>query len=138
MGRTKELPVSAGGTSQPRGADSAHSPQAIPLTPELGPSWLRPLIDNVGQMPEAFRRRLPADVLAMVTAAKATANIRKDGREIGRERVQRVTDHQPHPASNHFRSNPARCHSSLRHRLRVNSVLGPSLQFILVVNKSVH
>ncbi len=81
MGRTEELPVSAGGTSQPRGADSAHSPEAIPLTPELGPPWLRPLVDNVGQVPEAFRRRLPADVLAMVTAAKATANIRKDGRD---------------------------------------------------------
>jgi 8-oxo-dGTP pyrophosphatase MutT (NUDIX family) len=51
------------------------------LTPELGPSWLRPLVDNVGQVPEAFRRRLPADVLAMVTAAKATASLRKDGRD---------------------------------------------------------
>jgi 8-oxo-dGTP pyrophosphatase MutT (NUDIX family) len=73
--------VSAGGTSQPRGAGPAHSPEATPLTPELGPSWLRPLVDNVGQVPEAFRRRLPADVLAMVTAAKATATIRKDGRD---------------------------------------------------------
>jgi 8-oxo-dGTP pyrophosphatase MutT (NUDIX family) len=51
------------------------------LTPELGPSWLRPLVDNVGQVPEAFRRRLPADVLAMVTAAKATASLRKNGRD---------------------------------------------------------
>jgi 8-oxo-dGTP pyrophosphatase MutT (NUDIX family) len=73
--------LSAGGTSQPRGAGPVHSPGTISLTPELGPSWLRPLVDNVGQVPEAFRRRLPADVLAMVTAAKATANIRKDGRD---------------------------------------------------------
>jgi 8-oxo-dGTP pyrophosphatase MutT (NUDIX family) len=49
------------------------------LTPELGPSWLRPLVDNVGQVPEAFRRRLPADVLAMVTAAKATASAPASG-----------------------------------------------------------
>jgi 8-oxo-dGTP pyrophosphatase MutT (NUDIX family) len=41
------------------------------LTPELGPPWLRPLVDNVGQIPDAYRRRLPADVLAMVTASKA-------------------------------------------------------------------
>jgi 8-oxo-dGTP pyrophosphatase MutT (NUDIX family) len=54
---------------------------AIALAPELGPSWLRPLVDNVGQVPAAFRRRLPADVLAMVTAAKATAALRKDGRD---------------------------------------------------------
>ncbi|ORV08281.1 NUDIX hydrolase [Mycobacterium celatum] len=54
---------------------------AVPLTPELGPSWLRPLVDNVGQVPEAFRRRLPPDVLAMVTAAKATASARRNGRD---------------------------------------------------------
>lgn len=54
---------------------------AVPLTPELGPPWLRPLVDNVGEVPEAFRRRLPADVLALVTAAKATAALRGDGRE---------------------------------------------------------
>ena len=77
----EEVPVSAGGTSQPRGTGPIHSPATIPLTPELSPSWLRPLVDNVGQVPDAFRRRLPADVLAMVTAAKATANIRNDGRD---------------------------------------------------------
>lgn len=54
---------------------------AVPLTPELSPPWLRPLVDNVDQVPDAFRRRLPADVLAMVTAARATASLRRDGRE---------------------------------------------------------
>lgn len=54
---------------------------AVALTPELGPSWLRPLVDNVGEVPEAYRRRLPVDVLAMVTAAKATATLRGDGRD---------------------------------------------------------
>jgi 8-oxo-dGTP pyrophosphatase MutT (NUDIX family) len=57
---------------------------AVSLTPDVGPSWLRPLIDNVDQIPDAFRRRLPADVLAMVTAAKAAssiASLRGDGRE---------------------------------------------------------
>ncbi|MCV7259572.1 NUDIX hydrolase [Mycobacterium shimoidei] len=54
---------------------------AVPLTPELSPSWLRPLVDNVSEVPEAFRRRLPADVLAMVTAAKEGAALRGDGRD---------------------------------------------------------
>jgi 8-oxo-dGTP pyrophosphatase MutT (NUDIX family) len=80
-GNRKESRVSAGGTPRSLGADLTHSPGSIPLTPELGPSWLRPLVDNVGQVPEAFRRRLPADVLAMVTAAKATASLHKDGRD---------------------------------------------------------
>ena len=43
--------------------------------PTSGPSWLRPLVDNIGQIPDAYRRRLPADVLAMVTAAKAEASV---------------------------------------------------------------
>lgn len=48
---------------------------AVPLTPEMGPPWLRPLVDNVGEIPDAFRRRLPADVLAMVTAARAVSSV---------------------------------------------------------------
>jgi 8-oxo-dGTP pyrophosphatase MutT (NUDIX family) len=83
-GKWKESRVSAGGTPRSLGADATpttHGHWSIPLTPELGPSWLRPLVDNVGQVPEAFRRRLPADVLAMVTVAKATASLRNDGRE---------------------------------------------------------
>jgi 8-oxo-dGTP pyrophosphatase MutT (NUDIX family) len=65
--------VSAGDTS--RQAEGASAPRsAAPLTPERGPVWLRPLVDNVGQVPDAYRRRLPADVLAAVTAAKMPAN----------------------------------------------------------------
>jgi 8-oxo-dGTP pyrophosphatase MutT (NUDIX family) len=82
--RMKGARVSAGGTPRSLGAavpPATHGRGSVPLTPELGPSWLRPLVDNVGQVPEAFRRRLPADVLAMVTAAKATASLRKDGRD---------------------------------------------------------
>ena len=57
---------------------------AVPLSPDVGPSWLRPLVDNIAQIPEAYRRRLPADVLAMVTAAKAVAtssSVRRNSRE---------------------------------------------------------
>lgn len=63
MSESDEVPVTAAGTARERGM--------VALTPDAGPAWLRPLIDNVDQIPEAFRRRLPADVLAMVTAAKS-------------------------------------------------------------------
>src|SRR5271167_164764 len=65
--------VSAGGTARSRGT--------VHLAPDVCPSWLRPLVDNVGQIPDAYRRRLPADVLAMVTAAKAEASLHRDERE---------------------------------------------------------
>jgi 8-oxo-dGTP pyrophosphatase MutT (NUDIX family) len=68
--------VSAGG--------AARSPGTVPLMPDICPPWLRPLVDNVGQIPEAYRHRLPAGVLAMVTAAKAASSmaaLRGDGRE---------------------------------------------------------
>lgn len=48
---------------------------AFSLTPDLGPSWLHPLVDNIGEIPDAYRRRLPADVLAMVTAARAASSV---------------------------------------------------------------
>jgi 8-oxo-dGTP pyrophosphatase MutT (NUDIX family) len=51
------------------------------LTPEASPSWLRPLADNVDKIPKAFRRRLPADVLVMATAAGAKARITGTGRD---------------------------------------------------------
>lgn len=48
---------------------------AIPLIPDVSPPWLRPLVDSVDQIPEAYRHRLPAGVLAMVTASKAAASM---------------------------------------------------------------
>jgi 8-oxo-dGTP pyrophosphatase MutT (NUDIX family) len=83
--------VSAGGTPpQAAGvpAQQGRTPTrvwgTVPLTPDVGPPWLRPLVDNVGQIPDAYRRRLPADVLAMVTAARVAssmASLRGDGRD---------------------------------------------------------
>lgn len=46
---------------------------AVSLAPDGGPPWLQPLIANVGNVPAAYRRRVPAEVLAMVTAANAEA-----------------------------------------------------------------
>ncbi|OHV03574.1 NUDIX hydrolase [Mycobacterium talmoniae] len=70
--------MSAGGTPPHSGPNAS---PAVALTPGVSPAWLRPLVDNVGQIPAAYRRRLPADVLALVTAAKATAALRRNGRD---------------------------------------------------------
>jgi 8-oxo-dGTP pyrophosphatase MutT (NUDIX family) len=43
------------------------------LDPDAAPPWLKRLVDNVDHVPRAYRRRVPADVLAMVTAANAKA-----------------------------------------------------------------
>ncbi|HWT47686.1 MAG TPA: CoA pyrophosphatase, partial [Mycobacterium sp.] len=75
--------MSARATPSPNG-DATRGHGTVPLTPDASPSWLRPLVDNVGQVPEAYRHRLPAGVLAMVTAAKAAssmASLLDDGRE---------------------------------------------------------
>jgi len=67
--------VSTGGTARARAA--------VPPTLDVCPPWLRPLVDNIGQIPEAYRHRLPAGVLAMVTAkaASSVASLRGEGRE---------------------------------------------------------
>jgi 8-oxo-dGTP pyrophosphatase MutT (NUDIX family) len=41
--------------------------------PELAPAWLRPLVDNITEIPDAYKRRLPADVLAMLSGSAAQA-----------------------------------------------------------------
>lgn len=73
--------MSVGGTPPPAGG-AARDPArgAVALTPDAAPPWLRPLVDNVERMPEAYRRRLPADVLAMITG-KAVSALRGGGRE---------------------------------------------------------
>jgi 8-oxo-dGTP pyrophosphatase MutT (NUDIX family) len=76
--------VSAGDTPPPAGGAPSRPQGTVPLTPERGPSWLRPLVDNIGQVPDAYRRRLPPDVLngivsgraAVRTTANAAARVR--------------------------------------------------------------
>ena len=43
------------------------------LDSSAAPTWLKPLIDNVADVPRAYRQRVPADVLAAITAANVTA-----------------------------------------------------------------
>jgi 8-oxo-dGTP pyrophosphatase MutT (NUDIX family) len=40
-----------------------------PLDAAAAPSWLKPLLENVGDVPGAYRKRVPADVLAAITSA---------------------------------------------------------------------
>lgn len=44
------------------------------LTPAAAPAWLSPLVEP-GAVKSAYRRRVPADVLASLTAANATAAV---------------------------------------------------------------
>lgn len=48
---------------------------AVPLTPDAGPPWLRPLLDNVDKVRDAYRRRVPPEVLATISAANTQAAI---------------------------------------------------------------
>ena len=50
------------------------------LTPDAAPAWLKPLVDNAHHVKRAYRRRVPAELLAMVTAANAKAAMTGAGR----------------------------------------------------------
>lgn len=43
------------------------------LNAAAAPSWLKPLLDKVSDVPRAYRSRVPADVLAAITAARSSA-----------------------------------------------------------------
>jgi 8-oxo-dGTP pyrophosphatase MutT (NUDIX family) len=45
------------------------------LDPAAAPAWLTPLVDRPDAVKRAYRRRVPADVLAALTAANATAAV---------------------------------------------------------------
>ncbi|MEU0498509.1 CoA pyrophosphatase [Mycobacterium sp. NPDC006124] len=45
------------------------------LDTAAAPSWLEPLLDNVADVPRAYRERVPADVLAAITVANAAATM---------------------------------------------------------------
>lgn len=45
----------------------------VELSPDAAPGWLRPLLDNVAAVPDAYRNRTPADVLAAINTANAAA-----------------------------------------------------------------
>jgi 8-oxo-dGTP pyrophosphatase MutT (NUDIX family) len=45
------------------------------LTPDAAPPWLKPLTENCQHVKRAYRRRVPPEMLAMVTAANTKAAI---------------------------------------------------------------
>lgn len=50
----------------------------VPLTPELRPPWLAPLVENVDRVPHTYLRKVPPELLAAVTGA---ANAARPGRD---------------------------------------------------------
>ena len=52
-----------------------------PLTPAAGPPWLAPLVDNVDQVPHAYRRRVPPELLTALTGARDAAAAARSGRD---------------------------------------------------------
>ena len=42
--------------------------ELTPLNPQAAPPWLKPLTDNCRDVKRAYRRRVPPEVLALVTA----------------------------------------------------------------------
>ncbi|HEX2399581.1 MAG TPA: CoA pyrophosphatase [Mycobacterium sp.] len=51
------------------------------LTPDAAPPWLKPLTDNCHHVKRAYRRRVPPEVLALVTAANTKAAITGEKRD---------------------------------------------------------
>lgn len=51
------------------------------LTPDAAPPWLKPLAENCGDVKQAYRRRVPPEVLALVTAANTKAAITREKRD---------------------------------------------------------
>ncbi|BBZ46995.1 coenzyme A pyrophosphatase [Mycobacterium parmense] len=49
-----------------------HARTSATPAPDASPAWLRPLLDNLDAIPDAYRRRLPPDVLEMITTTAAS------------------------------------------------------------------
>ena len=56
-------------STEPDGSEPA------PLDPDAAPNWLKHLVANTREVRQAYRRRVPAKVLAAITAANATATL---------------------------------------------------------------
>jgi 8-oxo-dGTP pyrophosphatase MutT (NUDIX family) len=65
--------VSASDHSRPRGT--------APLRPAARPPWLAPLVDNVHRVPDAYRRRVPPELLTALTGARSEAQVARSDRD---------------------------------------------------------
>ena len=48
------------------------------LRPQLRPPWLAPLVDNVDRVPDAYRRRVPPELLTALAGAQQAARAPRD------------------------------------------------------------
>ena len=51
------------------------------LRPDSRPPWLAPLVDNVDRVPQAYRRRVPPELLRPLTGARSEADAARTGRD---------------------------------------------------------
>ncbi len=51
------------------------------LRPHSRPPWLAPVVDNVDQVPQAYRRRVPPELLRPLTGARSEADAARTGRD---------------------------------------------------------
>lgn len=51
---------------------------SVALTPQIRPPWLAPLVDNVDRVPQAYRRKVPPELLAAVTQARVADDNGRD------------------------------------------------------------
>lgn len=65
--------MSAGGTPPAAGT-------AV-LRPSASPPWLASLVDNVDRVPDAYRRRVPPELLTALTGARSAAQAERSGRD---------------------------------------------------------
>ena len=59
--------------------DNGATPEsAAELRPQVRPPWLAPLVDNVDRVPEAYRRRVPPELLTALAGARSAAGASRD------------------------------------------------------------
>ncbi len=57
---------------------SSRSAGSVALNPQYRPPWLAPLVDNVDQVPHAYRRKVPPELLAAVIEARDAGTSTRD------------------------------------------------------------
>lgn len=60
------------------GDGAAPMSAADPLLPHVRPPWLGPLVDNVDRVPDAYRRRVPPELVTALALARDTAPTSRD------------------------------------------------------------
>lgn len=59
-------------------ADDDGPESGAELRPQVRPPWLAPLVDNVDRVPEAYRRRVPPELLTALAGARSAVGASRD------------------------------------------------------------